>query len=272
MAANFDPALPPVDRLVEEITTLVLQAGEAILAIDRTAPAHRLKPDRSPLTEADEAAEKTILAGLARLLPGIPIVSEEMTVGTAVTPGGTFLLVDPLDGTREYLAGSDEFTVNVALVLHGVPTIGCIGAPALGVIWRGVCGHGAERLERAGNRKSIHTRALSENDFIAAISRSHFDQGTDAFLARFPQAKRVVCGSSLKFCRIAEGTVDVYPRLAPIQEWDIAAGHAIVVAAGGMVSAPGGERITYGLSKEGYRVAGFIASGDPSATWLTSPA
>ena len=274
MSANFDPSLPPIDRLIDDITTLVSRAAGAIAAIDRSAVAHRIKPDLSPVTAADEAAERLILDALSRLLPRVPIVSEEAPAPTpAVKPESTFLLVDPLDGTREFLAGRDEFTVNIALVARGDPLAGWIAAPALGVVWRGAAGYGAERLELPAGaevggcrRKSaIRTRRLPGENFVVAISRSHFDTRTEGYLARFPQAQHVACGSSLKFCRIAEGGIDLYPRLAPIHEWDIAAGHAIVAAAGGIVARPGGEPLVYGRSENDYRVLGFIAYGDPAS-------
>jgi 3'(2'), 5'-bisphosphate nucleotidase len=271
-SADFDPALPPTDRLLEEITSIVSHAAAAIVAIDRSAVAQRIKPDLSPVTAADDAAQSVILKELSRILPGVPIVSEEM--GRAqpiiIKPRSTFLLVDPLDGTREFLAGRDEFTVNVALVIQGVPVIGCIAAPMFGRIWRGVTGQGAERLElptgadasACRKRQAIRTRRFSENSVVVAISRSHFDRQTELFVARFPEAERIACGSSLKFCHVAEGSVDIYPRLAPTHEWDVAAGHAIVVAAGGMVVKPDGEPLAYGQGADGYGVPGFVACGD----------
>ena len=204
--------------------------------------------------------------GLARILPGIPVISEEASrpERTATLPA-LFVLVDPLDGTREFLAGRDEFTVNVAVVSEGIPVLGCIAAPVLGQIWRGVVGHGAERLDlpagddvRASRRKiAIRTRPLPERDVAIAVSRSHLDPVTEGFVERFSQPKRLVCGSSLKFCRVAEGVVDVYPRLAPTHEWDIAAGHAIVAAAGGAVRKPNGQPLTYGQIADDFQCSCF---------------
>ncbi len=273
MTADFDTSLPPIGPLVDGITNLISNAAAAINAIDHSILAQRIKPDLSPVTAADDVAQSLILDGLSRLLPGVPIVSEEAEdVATIIIPGSTFLMVDPLDGTREFLAGRDEFTVNVALVTKGIPIIGCIAAPALGLIWRGVIGQGAERLELpAGadvrtcrNRRAIRTRSLPDRSLIVAISRSHFDTQTENLIARFSEAQRIACGSSLKFCRLAEGHIDLYPRLAPTHEWDIAAGHAIVVAAGGTILRPNGEPLTYGRSEDGYLVPGFIACGDPT--------
>ena len=267
-------ALPSVTRLLEEITTLVSRAAAAILSVDIDHVAKRLKSDLSPVTAADEVAQAVILEGLSRVLPGIPVISEEASEQWPVLqPGSPFLLVDPLDGTREFLAKSSEYTVNVALVSGGVPVIGCIAAPALGVVWRGVAGVGAERLDLpAGaeasacrSRRSIRTRRFPARGVRAAVSRSHFEKRSDNFLRRFPEAERVFCGSSLKFCYIAEGNIDLYPRLAPTHEWDVAAGDEIVRAAGGIVVTEHGKPLTYGHSADTFRVSGFVAYGDPVA-------
>jgi 3'(2'), 5'-bisphosphate nucleotidase len=267
-------ALPSVTRLLEEITTLVSRAAAAILAIDIDHVAKRLKSDLSPVTAADEVAQAVILEGLPHVLPGIPVISEEASEQwPALEPGSPFVLVDPLDGTREFLAGRSEYTVNVALVSGGVPVLGCIAAPALGAVWRGAAGVGAQRLDLpAGaeasaccSRRSIRTRQLPARGARAAVSRSHFEKRSDKFLRRFPEAERVFCGSSLKFCYIAEGDIDLYPRLAPTHEWDIAAGDGVVRAAGGIVVTEYGAPLTYGHSADAFRVSGFVAYGDPAA-------
>ena len=259
---------------MNEITTLVSKAAAAILTFDYSAVAQRVKTDLSPVTAADDAAQSVLLEGLSRLLPGVPVVSEEASEPTQpLKLGATFVIVDPLDGTREFLAGRDEFTVNVAIVTQGRPVFGCIAAPVLGLLWRGIIGQGAERLELpagadAGacrSRTTIRTRQSPERSVVIAVSRSHLDQQTERFLAHFPQAKRIACGSSLKFCRVAEGSVDIYPRLAPTHEWDIAAGDAIVAAAGGTVATLSGEPLAYGRWADGFRVPAFVAFGDPVA-------
>ena len=274
MPTDTKLVLPPASALIDEITTIVSQASAAILAIDTSTLAKRIKSDHSPVTAADDASQSVILAGLSRLFPSIPIISEEASgAGQINGLGATFFLVDPLDGTREFVAGRDEYTVNIALVNQGAPIFGCIGAPAFGLIWRGVPGQGAERLELAAGAKAreyrtrvpIRTRQLPALDPVVAVSRSHFDPRTEHFLAHFPRAERIACGSSLKFCRVAEGHVDLYPRLAPTHEWDIAAGHAIVAAAGGMVAKPSGEPLTYGRFSDGFCVPDFVAFGDPIA-------
>jgi 3'(2'), 5'-bisphosphate nucleotidase len=150
---------------------------------------------------------------------------------------------------------------------------GCIAAPVFGLIWRGIIGQGAERLElpvgadasACRSRTIIRTRQSSERSVVIAVSRSHLDPQTERFLTQFPQATRIICGSSLKLCRVAEGSVDLYPRLAPTHEWDVAAGHAIVAAAGGTVATMSGEPLTYGRWADDFRVPSFVAFGDPVA-------
>ncbi len=248
-----------------ELSTLVARASAAVIAISNMAA--RQKADGSPVTDADDTAEAVILKGLSRLLPGVPVVSEER-IGREAAPtlDGSFVLVDPLDGTKELVAGRDEYTVNVALISEGTPIAGVIGAPAHRLLWRGIVGKGAERLKMTGERLSgpeaVHARAWPEQRAVALISRSHRDAATDALLARLPAAEARECGSSLKFCRLAEGTADVYPRLGPTSEWDIAAGHALVHAAGGIVTTPDGRPLVYGGTSRNFRVNGFIAWGD----------
>lgn len=257
------PVVRTVDTaLADELTALVAKASAAILAIAPSALAARLKEDRTPVTAADEAADAVIAEGLARLLPGIPVVSEE-SLDRPPTLGATFVLVDPLDGTKEFLQGRGEYTVNVAIVSDGRPIAGFIAAPALGSIFRGVVGQGAERLalDRIAAPVAIHCRPAPPR-LTAAVSRSHLDPATSTFLDRIGVAERISCGSALKFCRIAEGAADVYPRLSPTSEWDIAAGHAIVTAAGGLVTAPSGAPLAYGRAAQGFKVPGFIAWGD----------
>jgi 3'(2'), 5'-bisphosphate nucleotidase len=261
------PDLRPEDAvaLMPELTAVVAKAAAVILSFADAPP--RRKADGSPVTDADEAAEAVILDGLARLLPGLPVIAEE-SVGRQSPPalGDTFVLVDPLDGTKEFIAGRDEYTVNVALVSGRTPIAGIIAAPARRLLWRGVVGHGAERLaiagETVGAPKRIHVRQWRSSGAVALVSRSHRDAATEALLDRLPPTRAESCGSSLKFCRLAEGSADIYPRLGPTSEWDIAAGHALVVAAGGMVTAPDGRPLAYGNAQQRFRVPGFIAWGD----------
>jgi 3'(2'), 5'-bisphosphate nucleotidase len=263
----------PAASLMDDLTAIVSRAAAAIRCIAAEDVARRTKADRTPVSEADERAEAVLLDELARLMPAVPVVSEEACArGEIPRLGGRFFLVDPLDGTREFLAGLDEYTVNVALVVEGVPRLGIIAAPAQWRIWRGAIGQGGERLDlapgatpsAARNVRPLRPRPLPGHGVVAALSRSHLDPRTAAFVAGLPNTQQMVCGSSLKFCRLAEGRADVYPRLAPTCEWDIAAGHAILTACGGTMAAPDGTPLLYGRAEEAFRVPGFIAWADPA--------
>lgn len=267
---------PVIDRdaaaaLMAPLTDLVVRAGAAILAVNRAAMKIDGKLDGSPVTEADLAADRIIGEGLARLAPEIPALSEERVHLAKPPYRGSFFLIDPLDGTKEFVAGRNEFTVNLALVTNGTPLLGIIGAPALGLIWRGLVGRGAERLTigetSLGAAEPIHTRKLPARGepWIVAVSRSHGDSRTEAFIADRPNAIREMLGSAVKLCRVAEGDADIYPRLAPTCEWDIAAGHAIVTAAGGKITDGQGAELQFGGGREGFIVPEFIAWGDPAA-------
>jgi 3'(2'), 5'-bisphosphate nucleotidase len=265
----------PIDRhtaaaLLEPLTGLVVRAGATILAINRASMKINDKVDGSPVTEADLAADQIINDGLARLIPGVPVLSEERADLAKPPFEGSFFLIDPLDGTKEFVAGRAEFTVNLALVTNGTPILGIIGAPALGLIWRGLVGRGAERLTRNDGTlvaEPIHTRPFPQagNPWIVAVSRSHGDARTEAFIDGRPGAIREVLGSAVKFGRVAEGAADIYPRLAPTREWDVAAGHAIVTAAGGKITDAQGADLKFGKDGKDFIVPAFIAWGDPSA-------
>jgi 3'(2'), 5'-bisphosphate nucleotidase len=259
--------------LLDALTDIASQAGAAIMRVRDEGSTVRTKADASPVTDADESAEAIILDGLAHVLPGITVVSEEAAArGALPVLPATFVLVDPLDGTREFIAGRDEFTVNIAIVRDGRPLAGIVGAPALDTIWRGTIGKGSERLRlRAGaavrdasERTVLHTRAYQGGRWRAMVSRSHLDSQTEQWLARFPAVERMDCGSSVKFCRMAEGNADVYPRLGPTSEWDIAAGDAVLTAAGGVVLSPDGEPVRYGQAARKLKVPSFVAWCDPA--------
>jgi 3'(2'), 5'-bisphosphate nucleotidase len=267
---------PVVDRLgaqalLEPLTDLVAHAAAAILDVARHKITAQDKLDGSPVTQADLAADAIIVDGLKRLRPDIPVVSEER-VDRATGPYlASFFIVDPLDGTREFIAGHNDYTVNVALVTGGRPLLGVIAAPALGLLWRGVVGFGAERMklsadpaERTSSCEPIRTRPWPEGSWVAAVSRSHLDSQTDAFIKQRGGATRLPIGSALKFCRVAEGTADIYPRLSQISEWDIAAGHAILEAAGGTVADSHGQPLCFGQRRGAFGVPDFIAWGDAS--------
>ena len=268
LTPGSDISPPQAAQLVDDLTTLVARACAEISAVSPETVVRRVKPDQSPVTTADEASETVILHGLARMLPDIPIVSEE-SANAKKSPGltGTFIVVDPLDGTREFLAGRDEFTVNLAIVTRGVPVAGIIAAPKRGQLWRGVVGEKAERLrllpDGADQAQTITTRRWPDAGPVAVVSRSHMDAATDAFVKALGSITRAASGSAIKFCQIAEGNADVYPRLGTTCEWDVAAGHALVTAAGGVVTTPLGTALTYGRAAENFRVPAFIAWGDP---------
>jgi 3'(2'), 5'-bisphosphate nucleotidase len=259
-------------QLMEPLTALVVKAGEAILAVNRAAMRVDGKQDGSPVTEADLAADGIIADGLARLAGDVPSLSEERCQLASPPFRDSFFLIDPLDGTKEFVAGRDEFTVNLALVTRGVPLLGIVSAPALGVLWRGIVGRGAERLTfdgaTIGAAAPIRTRKLPRQGepWIAAVSRSHGDKKSEAFIDSRPNAVRRTVGSAVKFGRIAEGSADIYPRFGPTSEWDVGAGSAVVTAAGGRVTDGDGDELRFGqLRDTGFIVPEFIAWGDPEA-------
>jgi 3'(2'), 5'-bisphosphate nucleotidase len=258
------------DELMDEITKITAHAAEAILDFADT-PDVRSKADGSPVTSADLAAEAIICEGLKRLAPDVPIISEEQEAREKQQAfrGGSYFLVDPLDGTREFIAGRNEYTVNIALVTEGAPLLGIICAPAIAGFWRGIVGRGADQfsgMHWTGGPAAIHTRPWPRDKPVIMISRSHLEAQTKAYVDGFPGAQFVSCGSSIKFCRLAEGAADLYPRLAPTHDWDIAAGHAILKAAGGSVTAPDGADIVYGTNE--LLIPAFLAWGDPARAAL----
>jgi 3'(2'), 5'-bisphosphate nucleotidase len=268
-------------RMLDELTGIVARAAAAIIAISRSDNSVRTKADSSPVTPADEASQAIIAEGLARIAPGVPVVSEESANRNA-GGGASYVLVDPVDGTRELVAGRDEYTVNVAIVSGGIPILGVVAAPARGRLWRGVPGHCAERIDQpagadwaaGGRATAIRTRPMAESAPVAVVSRSHLDASSEAFLARIPRVSRLPSGSAVKFCLLAEGAADLYPRLAPTSEWDVAAGHAVLAAAGGAVLTPAGAPLHYGLAEPTFRIGAFIAWGDPeaAAAFMARPA
>jgi 3'(2'), 5'-bisphosphate nucleotidase len=253
--------------LVRELTAISVAAAQAIRRSNWERDGVRIKGDASPVTAADEAAEAVIADGLARLEPVLPVISEERAEReTPAIAGASFFLVDPLDGTREFIAGRSEYTINIGLICEGAPILGVIAAPALGLIWRGIVGRGAERLEFSEQETSppqaIRARSRPEQGLRVMVSRSHLDPQTQAYLDGLHDAQSVPCGSSVKFCRLAEGTADLYPRFAPTRDWDVAAGHAILAAAGGRIVTPDGAALTYGSPP--LRIPAFLAAGEPA--------
>jgi 3'(2'), 5'-bisphosphate nucleotidase len=252
------------DVLWAKLTAAVAAAAAGTLDAPRTV---RLKADHTPVTDADECSQALLLEALRQLLPGVTVVSEEMAVRPSRL-GDVFILLDPLDGTREFVFGSGEYTVNLAIIRNRVPVAGIVAVPAAGLIYRGRILRGAERLAWPRGSalpeasRPVRVRAAPRDGVVATISRSHLDPATVELLERLRVRNRIPCGSALKFCRIAEGAADVYPRLAPTREWDVAAGHALVAAAGGVVTLPDGGPLLYGDAASDFRVPAFIVWGD----------
>ena len=253
-------------RLLEDVAAAAREAGEAILEVVRRGFAVESKADRSPVTEADRAAELIILGALARAAPGVPVIAEEeVAAGRIPAHGDTYFLVDPLDGTREFVRGGDDYTVNIGLVAGGVPRLGVVFSPARGALHGGLVGNGAW-LEGGGKRRAIATRGRPPQ-LVAVASKSHFNQVTADYLEQAAGiCQHVAVGSSLKFCMLAEGRADIYPRLSPTSEWDTAAGHAVLLAAGGRVDGPDGAPLQYG--KKAFINRGFVATGGWAAPEL----
>lgn len=251
---------------LDDVAAIARRAGESILAVYATDFAVRGKADASPVTEADERAEALIVPALQALAPGVPVVAEEaVAAGRVPAVGRRFWLVDPLDGTKEFVSRNGEFTVNIALVEDGVPVLGVVLAPALGAAGRlfaGAVGEGAwlEEAGAGGPRRAIAARVPPAEGLTVVSSRSHGDAAAlDAFLAGRPVARSVTAGSSLKLCLLAAGEADCYPRLGRTMEWDIAAGHAVLAAAGGRVDTLDGAPLRYG--KPGFENPHFVAWG-----------
>lgn len=255
-------------RLLEDIAVAAREAGEAILEIVRRGYDVEHKQDSSPVTEADRAAELIILAALAKAAPGVPVIAEEeVAAGRIPARGDTYFLVDPLDGTKEFVRGGDDYTVNIGLILDGVPRLGAVYAPATDRLHGGLVGEGAW-LEDLSGRIAIQTRSPGD-ELVAVASKSHFNQPTADYLAEaVGECGYVAIGSSLKFCIVAEGRADIYPRLSPTSEWDTAAGHAVLLAAGGRVDGPDGQPLAYG--KRAFLNRGFVATGGWKATRIGS--
>jgi 3'(2'), 5'-bisphosphate nucleotidase len=259
------------DDIALFLAEAALAAGPAVMEEYERGCDVLSKEDGSPVTSADHRAEAIICDYLARMAPSPPICAEESTAaGTPVPTVGRFLLVDPLDGTREFLARNGEFTINVALIEGDAPIAGAVYAPATERLWIGgdaafVCQAplGAPLPDKEKWRR-IRTRRAPES-LVAFISRSHADPQSESFLKRLPVGEAHEAGSSLKFCLIAEGLGDVYPRFAPTMEWDTAAGDAVLRAAGGVVLDPDGRPLAYGKVDRGLRNGHFVAWGDAAA-------
>lgn len=258
---------------VVKLLDAAIAAGAEILRIYETDFAVSHKSDQSPVTEADIAAEKIIVAQLQLIAPDVPIVAEEAAAaGQVPATAERFFLVDPLDGSKEFITKNGEFTVNIGLIEHGVPVLGVVYAPALGRIWWGQRQEGAHCAQVVDGalqgQRTISVREAAEAGIDVVGSRSHGASDTDAWLQRFQVANFVPAGSSLKFCLVASGEADLYPRLGRTMEWDTAAGDAILRAAGGRVQTVSGDVLCYGKRNQGHDTdfanPHFVAFGDPN--------
>jgi 3'(2'), 5'-bisphosphate nucleotidase len=250
-AMDSVPALPSYQTLRQTCTDLAREAAREIMRIYAGDHGVRDKADRSPVTDADHAAEAIIVAGLRGLTPDTPVVAEEeMAAGRIpVIDHRPFWLVDPLDGTKEFIKRNGEFTVNIALIEDGKPTLGIVLAPDSDTLWRGTAGLGADKSEKDGAFAAIATRTPPAHGLTACSSRSHaVFSDLDIWFRRegITVVERVQAGSSLKFCLIAEGKADIYPRFGPTNEWDTAAGQGVLEAAGGEVVTTDGKPLVYG--------------------------
>nr|WP_246160125.1 3'(2'),5'-bisphosphate nucleotidase CysQ [Aureimonas fodinaquatilis] len=256
-----------LQHLMDVMRNVASEAGMAIMAVRADGFVTGWKADASPVTKADKAAEAIILSRLAEAFPDIPAMAEEACSegmeGCATKTG--FFLIDPLDGTREFVAGRNEFTVNIALVQAGRPVAGVVFAPALNEMYAGSALGAFRWCTPYGDAEPISARDYVPEAAVALASRSHRTGQTDLFLERLQPAQIVSMGSSLKFCRIAEGVADIYPCFGTTMEWDTAAGEAVLEAAGGTVRTPDGLTLTYGkherLGRGGFANPEFIATG-----------
>ena len=266
---NLD--LADADEIALFLAGAAFAAGPAVMDVYNQGCEVWTKGDGSPVTLADQRAEAIICAELARAIPSVPVVAEKSwSAVKSADIGDRFLLVDPLDGTKEFVARNGEFTINVAFIEKGRPIAGAVYAPALGRLWFGgkqafVC----DAAPDAGLPEPLAWRTIkirrAPKALVVLASRSHGDPQTEAFLARLPVGERQTKGSSLKFCVIAEGLADVYPRFGPTMEWDTAAADAVLRAAGGVVLDPSGMPLSYGKVDDNLRNKGFIAWGDAEA-------
>ncbi len=254
--------------LLAGVVAVAHKAGEKILEIYRQDFSTERKADGTPVTVADTAAEAIILPELHRLTPDIPVVAEESVAEHGAVPvaGKTFWLVDPLDGTREFVKRNDEFSVNIGLIVDGVPALGVIHGPAVGTTYA-AHGQGTAVVTKSGldQARPVHPRTQDPHALVALVSRSHnIGPRLHAYFADLPIAEQIPCGSALKFGLLADGQADVYARFGPTYEWDTAAGHALLLAVGGQIH--GWDQTTWRYNKPEYLNPGFLAfTGSPPA-------
>ncbi len=258
------------DRILTELWSIARAAGDEIMRFYKEGAEVQIKDDNSPVTEADLASEQVIISGLRRLDKEIPIITEEAFAKTPeyfhIDSEKPFWLVDPMDGTKEFLDRNGDFTVNIALIANKLPVIGVVHVPAHNITYGGVVGGFALRSMNGLAPMGIQVRSIPTQGATVVSSRSHADdEALEELLTKLdlPIAERKTVGSSLKFCQVAEGQADLYPRLGVTSEWDTAAGQAILMSAGGHVVDLKGNPLAYG--KHGYKNSSFIATGQPLA-------
>ncbi|WP_232293678.1 3'(2'),5'-bisphosphate nucleotidase CysQ [Stigmatella aurantiaca] len=260
--------MPQVDEgLVTAVCRVAQEAGRATLAFHGGAVPFERKVDNSPLTAADRAAHGIIVEALRRLTPHLPVLSEESSEQEAAgrLAWDTFWLVDPLDGTKEFIKGSGEFTVNIALISGAGPVLGVVHVPVTGVTYWGRPGQGAFKAQAGQPPVALHSRPADLERLVIVASKDHAGPRVEALLRRLGTASTAHLGSSLKFCLIAEGQADFYPRLQPTNEWDTAAAQCVLEAAGGGVTDLEGRRLAY--NKPQILNPSFLAFGDPRHDW-----
>jgi len=257
-----------IANIMDELIATTLAAGAVIMDVYATDFSVREKSDASPVTEADQRAEAVIEAALATIAPHIPMVGEEAASDGYIPPvdSGTFWLVDPLDGTKEFVHRRGAFTVNIGLIEDNKASAGIVYAPDKGQIWWGMIGDGAWTADVVGgvleNTRAISTRSADADSLVIVASKSHRSPELEEWIANYPTAESISIGSSLKFCLLAEGKADLYPRLGPTCEWDTAAAHGVLVAAGGAVNTLDGSPLTYAKDTKTFLNPYFMAIGD----------
>ena len=265
-----DTSPDTLEQLSPAILETVLEAGKVVMDVFHTDFEVFGKDDKSPVTEADRRGEEVIEAALSRIAPEIPIVGEEAKSEGHCPDisGGVFWLVDPLDGTKEFIKRGSDFTVNIGLVKDGVPIAGYVFAPALNKLYWGISGKGAWIAEvkdgAIKNQQTVEARKADPDNLVIVASKSHRTPELEAWLDHFPSAEHVSIGSSLKLCLIATGEADLYPRLGPTCEWDTAAAHAVLLAAGGSVEVSGGKPLTYAKDLTTFLNPWFLCRADTS--------
>jgi 3'(2'), 5'-bisphosphate nucleotidase len=245
----------------ERLADICEEAARLILPLWRSGLAVTTKADESPVTEADQRGEALILERLAQAFPGVPVVSEEdaSEFGAPEEIGPRFFLVDPLDGTKAFVRGDPNFTVNIGLVENGRPVAGAVCAPPTSETWFTLGGRAMKRVE--GVTEPVEVRAWPKGDALALISHTMKEEHLRDLIERYGFDRQAPMDSSIKLCRIAEGAADIYPRHGPTMEWDIAAGHAVLEAAGGRLTTPEGQAFLYGKAQQGFKNGWFVARG-----------